>query len=386
MEMEGPCLRMNVMPQQKLLFTPGPLSTSPAVKQAMLRDLGSRDSEFLAVVREIRQELLAVGGVGEPDYTAIPLQGSGTFAVEAMLGTAVPSDGLLLVTVNGAYGRRMVQIAECLRIAWEAVEYPENEPVSVERLSEVLTGGRSFTHLACVHCETTTGLLNPIEAIGQLSDRHGVGFLVDAMSSFGGVPLNVHAAHVDFLVSSANKCIQGVPGFGFALARREALEGCAGHARSVSLDLLAQWRGLEADGQFRFTPPTHALLAFRQALRELAEEGGVPGRFERYTANHRELVRGMRALGFQTYLDDRFQGPIITSFLYPPGPAFDFARFYSALSDRGFVIYPGKLSRVAAFRIGTIGNLGFAEIKALIEAVRDVLIGMGVSLPIGGRA
>jgi 2-aminoethylphosphonate-pyruvate transaminase len=377
---------MNVMPEQKLLFTPGPLSTTPAVKQAMLRDLGSRDAEFLAVVREIRQELLAVGGVAEPEYTAIPLQGSGTFAVEAMLGTAVPRDGLLLVAVNGAYGRRMVQIAECLRIACVAVEYPENEPVAVERLAEVLAGGRSFTHLACVHCETTTGLLNPIEAIGQLSDRFGVGFLVDAMSSFGGVPLNVAAAHADFLVSSANKCIQGVPGFGFALARRAALEACSGRARSVSLDLLAQWRGLEADGQFRFTPPTHVLLAFRQALRELADEGGVPARFARYAANHQELVRGMRALGFETYLDGHLQGPIITSFLYPPGPAFDFERFYGGLSQRGFVIYPGKLSQAAAFRIGTIGNLRVAEIQALLKAVRAVLVEMGLPAPVGGRA
>jgi 2-aminoethylphosphonate-pyruvate transaminase len=229
-------------------------------------------------------------------------------------------------------------------------------------------------------------LLNPIEQVGQLCDRFGVGFLVDAMSSFGGVPLNVASAHVDFLVSSANKCIQGVPGFGFALARREALEGCAGHARSVSLDLLAQWRGLEADGQFRFTPPTHALLAFRQALRELADEGGVPGRFERYSANQGELLRGMRALGFGTYLDDHLQGPIITSFLYPPGPEFDFERFYALLSERGFVIYPGKLSQAAAFRIGTIGHLGLAEVRALVAAIGDVLTAMGIPVPIGARA
>jgi 2-aminoethylphosphonate-pyruvate transaminase len=373
------------MPEEKLLFTPGPLSTSPTVKQAMLRDLGSRDAAFLAVVREIRRELLAVGGVEEPDYTAIPIQGSGTFAVEAMLGTAVPRDGLLLVAVNGAYGRRMVQIAECLKIACEAVEFPENQAVEVDRLSEVLSSGRRFTHIACVHCETTTGLLNPIESVGELCGSLGVGFLVDAMSSFGGVPLNAAAAHVDFLVSSANKCIQGVPGFGFALARRAALEGCAGHARSVSLDLLAQWRGLEADGQFRFTPPTHALLAFRQALRELAEEGGVPARFARYSANHGELLRGMRALGFETYIDDHLQGPIITSFLYPPGPAFDFGRFYEMLNERGFVIYPGKLSQAAAFRIGTIGHLGSAEMRALVAAIGGVLSEMGIPVPIGAR-
>jgi len=374
------------MPEQKLLFTPGPLSTTSTVKRAMLRDVGSRDAEFLAAVREIRQELLAVGGVKEPEYTAIPLQGSGTFAVEAMLGTAVPREGLLLVAVNGAYGRRMVQIAERLRISCEAVEYPENQPVEVERLSQVLTSGQHFTHLACVHCETTTGLLNPIEDLGRLRDQFGFGFLVDAMSSFGGIPLNVAAARIDFLVSSANKCLQGVPGFGFALARREALEGCAGCARSFSLDLLAQWRGLETDGQFRFTPPTHALLAFRQALRELADEGGVPARYARYAANQQELVRGMRALGFKTYLEDQVQGPIITSFLYPPSPAFDFERFYGGLGQRGFVIYPGKLSQAAAFRMGTIGNLGVAEIRALLAAVRAVLTEMGVPVPVGGRA
>jgi 2-aminoethylphosphonate-pyruvate transaminase len=279
----------------------------------------------------------------------------------------------------------MAQIADCVRIPFAAVEFAENQAVEVERLSEALASGQGFTHLACVHCETTTGLLNPIEAVGALCERAGVGFLVDAMSSFGGVPLSVEAASADFLVSSANKCIQGVPGFGFALARRAALEACAGQARSVSLDLVAQWRGLEADGQFRFTPPTHALLAFRQALRELDAEGGVRARFARYAANHRVLLRGMREFGFETYLDEHLQSPIITSFLYPSDPAFDFERFYTMLSERGYVIYPGKLSEAAAFRIGTIGHLGTADVEALVRAIGEVLQQMGIQVPMGGR-
>ncbi|MCS7024428.1 MAG: 2-aminoethylphosphonate--pyruvate transaminase [Bryobacteraceae bacterium] len=359
--------------KSKLLFTPGPLSTSQSVKQAMLRDVGSRDAEFLVMVREIRRELLQVGAVQEPDYTTVLLQGSGTFAVEATLGTVVPRDGRLLVAVNGAYGQRMVEIAARLGIPHLAVEFPENEPVSLARLASHLDQSPRFTHLACVHCETTTGLLNPIEDIGELCSRYGVGFLVDAMSSFGGIPFQVAEVKADFLISSANKCIEGVPGFGFVLARRQALERCEGLARSLSLDLFAQWRGFETDGQFRFTPPTHSLLAFRQALRELAEEGGVPARYARYRANQELLRQEMRALGFETYVRDCHQSPMITCFLYPQGVTFDFTKFYSLLSERGFLIYPGKLSRANTFRIGTIGRISQADIRALLSAIREIL-------------
>lgn len=363
----------------KLLFTPGPLSTSAAVKQAMLRDLGSRDGEFIAAVREIRSGLLALAGPGAADYEAVLMQGSGTFAIESVIGSVVPRGGRLLVAVNGAYGRRMVQIAERLGIETVALTFEENEPVNAARVAEALHGGAPFTHAGAVHCETTTGILNPIGPIGEAVHRAGAIFVVDAMSSFGGIPLDIAACSIDFLVSSANKCIQGVPGFGFALARRTSLLECEGRARSVSLDLFAQWRGFETDGQFRFTPPTHVVLAFRRALQELHEEGGVAGRCARYCANHTALLREMAAMGFIPYLRREHQSPIITTFRYPADPRFQFDEFYGALSQRGFVIYPGKLTRENCFRIGTIGNIFPEDVARLAGAIREVLAYIGIA-------
>ena len=351
----------------KLLFTPGPLTTSETVKQAMLRDLGSRDEEFIAIVRGIRRDLLSLCGPGAGEYEAVLMQGSGTFAIEAAISSAVPRDGSLLVLVNGVYGRRMVRIAEVHGIACHQLLFAENQPVDPAVLREELTHDPA-THVAVVHCETTTGMLNPVQEIGTVVREAGTSYIVDAMSSFGGVPLDVAAAHIDFLISSANKCIEGVPGFGFVIVRRAALERCRGQARTLSLDLHDQWAGLERDGQFRFTPPTHSLLAFRWALDELAAEGGVAGRAARYRRNAETLVAGMRELGFETYLRDEYCSAIITTFRYPNDPCFSFEGLYRQLSDAGFVIYPGKLTSEACFRIGTIGHITEKDILALLSA------------------
>jgi 2-aminoethylphosphonate-pyruvate transaminase len=363
----------------KLLFTPGPLSTSESVKQAMLRDLGARDAEFLAAVREIRAKLLALASLDGAGYEAVLMQGSGTFAVESVIGSAIPPDGRLLVAANGAYGRRMAEIATRLRIDTVVLDFPENRPVEAAAVAAALAGRGPFTHMGVIHCETTTGILNPVEAIGQAVHAAGAVYIVDAMSSFGGVPLDVTAAHIDYLVSSANKCIQGVPGFGFILARRECLLASEGWARSLSLDLVAQWRGLEsAIGEFRFTPPVQTVLAFRRAIAELEAEGGIAARNARYRANHAALLEEMRASGIADYLRPEDQSPIITSFRYPAHPAFNFERFYSSLSERGLVIYPGKLSYEDTFRIGTIGHLFPDDIRRLGAAVREVLAEMQV--------
>jgi 2-aminoethylphosphonate-pyruvate transaminase len=363
----------------KLLFTPGPLTTSDGVKQAMLRDLGSRDAEFIAVVREIRARLLRLAGA-DAGYEAVLMQGSGTFAVEATIGSVIPPQGRLLIAVNGAYGRRMAQIARRLAIEAIALEFPENEPVDPVRLANCLERYGPFTHVAVVHCETTTGLLNPLAPIGDATERAGAHLIVDAMSSFGGVPIDLAASHAAYLVSSANKCIQGVPGFGFVLARRDLLLATEGFARSVSLDLLAQWEGLEADGQFRFTPPTHALLAFRQALDELDQEGGVEGRAHRYAANHAALLEETQAIGLVPYLPRERQSSIIVTFRYPEDARFHFERFSAELSQRGFLIYPGKLTRENCFRIGCIGHIFPDDVRRLAAAMREVLAVNGVRM------
>jgi 2-aminoethylphosphonate-pyruvate transaminase len=360
-----------------LLFTPGPLTTSATVKCAMLRDPGSRDADFIALVASIRQRLLDLARVPSSVFTTVLMPGSGTNSVEAVIITAVPPGGRLLVLANGAYGERIARIAEVARIPATVIRTAEDAAPNPVEVSQALAADPSISHVALVHCETTTGILNPVDGIGQVVEGHGRQFIVDAMSSFGAVPIDIESAGVDYLVSSANKCIEGVPGFAFTVARRSSLIATEGQARSVSLDLFAQWKGLEADGQFRFTPPTHALLAFDQALTELADEGGVPGRAARYAANHRALVRGMRGLGFREYLTPEQQSYIITSFRYPSHPSFSFEDFYQRLGARGFVIYPGKLSKVDCFRIGTIGRIFEADVRILIDAIADTLADMG---------
>jgi 2-aminoethylphosphonate-pyruvate transaminase len=362
------------------LFTPGPLTTSPGVKQAMLRDLGSRDHEFVSVVRTIRSTLLDIAGVSQAaGWESVIVQGSGTFGIESVISSALPRDGRLLVLVNGAYGERMVRMAQVHGIAVEAMTWEEDQPVDAAAVAARLATGERPTHVAIVHCETTAGIMNPIEAVGAVVREAGCSYIIDSMSAFGGVPTDVTATQCDFLISSSNKCIEGVPGFSFVIGRRDALLKCEGQARTLTLDLHAQWKGLEQTGQFRFTPPTHALLAFGQALTELIAEGGVAARHARYLANHRALVSGMRALGLVPYLDEAVQGPIITSFHHPADPNFDFGRFYQALNDRGYVIYPGKLTRVDCFRIGSIGRLFVSDTEGLVRTIATVLDEMGVT-------
>ena len=356
----------------KLLFTPGPLTTSDGVKHAMLRDLGSRDKEFLEIIRAIRFRLLALGDAVAGEYECVLMQGSGTFAIESVISSAVPRDGRLLVLVNGAYGRRIAQIARVHGIALETLEIAEDRKFNSEIVSERLLTSPGVTHVAIVHCETTTGILNPIAEIGAAVREARAMFIVDAMSSFGAIPVNLAGCGIDFLISSANKCIEGVPGFAFVLARRIALETARGQARTLSLDLYGQWAGFEADGQFRFTPPTHALLAFERALRELEEEGGAPGRAARYRRNHELLEAGMERLGFTAYLRKEDRSAIITTYRYPATRAFRFEEFYSRLSQRGFVIYPGKLTTEPCFRIGTIGRLAAADVEQLLAAIEEV--------------
>jgi 2-aminoethylphosphonate-pyruvate transaminase len=354
-----------------LLLTPGPLSTTKSVKAAMLRDWCTWDHDYNAIVQELRRKLVRLATKTE-GYTAVLMQGSGTFCVEAAIGTAVPEDGTLLVLVNGAYGARMKEIAHRLRIRVVTNDSGEVTPPDLGLLERTLRADPGITHVAVVHCETTTGMLNPVEAIGRVAKSFGKVFIVDAMSSFGGIPMDVAALGADFLISSANKCIQGVPGFGFVIARRDALEKTRGRARSLSLDLYDQWREMEErGGKWRFTSPTHVVRAFAQAMNELEGEGGVEARYRRYRANHRVLVDGMRRLGFTCLLPDQCQSPIITAFLSPDDPSYNFERFYRALKARGFVIYPGKVTAADTFRIGNIGDLYPGDMRLLIDAVGD---------------
>ncbi|MCD5325779.1 MULTISPECIES: 2-aminoethylphosphonate--pyruvate transaminase [Pontibacillus] len=353
-----------------LLLTPGPLSTSSGVREAMLRDWCTWDDEYKSLVQSIRSDLLTIGRVSSEDYTTVLMQGSGTFSVESVLGTAIPSEGKLLVIANGAYGNRIATIAERLNIPVTVVCGEESSAPDLVGIERELREDQSITHVAVVHCETTTGMVNPIEAIGRLVKQYNKIYIVDAMSSFGGIEISMKNIGIDFLISSANKCIQGVPGFGFIIAARYELNKCANQARSLSLDLYDQWVTMEDEqGKWRFTSPTHTVHAFKQALEELKEEGGITARGERYRTNQRRLVRGMRTLGFETLLPDVNQSPIITSFLEPVHDSFRFQDFYMKLKEQGFVIYPGKVTNQSTFRIGNIGAINEEDIERLLEAI-----------------
>ncbi len=360
------------------LLTPGPLTTSPTVKQAMLHDYGSRDTQFIEINRRMRARLVDIVGGGD-DFTAVPLQGSGTFSVEAMLATFVPPDGRLLILVNGAYGHRMAKICRTAGNPFRMLEWPEDTPVDVAEVERCLQEDGEITHVAVVHCETTSGVLNPIAEVAEVTARLGRRLLIDSMSAFGALPISAQDMVFDAVAASSNKCLEGVPGMGFVIARKTALEACEGNCHALSLDLHDQWVNMEKTKQWRFTPPTHCILAFDQALNEFEAEGGVAGRGGRYRANCKLLVEGMRALGFETLLPDELQAPIIVTFHMPADPAFDFPAFYDALRQRGYVIYPGKLTVADSFRMGCIGRIGEAEMRGALESVAEVLRDMGVS-------
>jgi 2-aminoethylphosphonate-pyruvate transaminase len=360
-----------------LLLTPGPLTTSKSVKAAMVHDWGSRDAEFLRLNREVLETLPRIVNAGD-GYVAVPLQGSGTFAVEAMLTTFVPLSGKCLVLINGAYGLRAKRILEIARRGVVVHQTAEDTPPDLGEVDRLLAGDPSITHVFAVHCETTSGILNPIEEIGALVRKHRRSLLVDAMSSFGALPLDLKKITFNAVAASSNKCLQGVPGLGFVICGSEALAKSKGNATTLVLDLHDQWLGFERTGQYRFTPPIHVIVALHHALEEWKAEGGQSGRGRRYTENCRILMTGMRELGFHPLLPERLQAPIIATFHTPKDKAFVFQSFYDKLRDRGFVIYPGKLTVADSFRIGCIGQLEARHMRAALAAIAEVLSEMGI--------
>ncbi len=363
------------------LLTPGPLTTSKATKEAMLRDWGSWDGAFNRVTAEVRQNLLGMAGVQDDSFACVPLQGSGSYSVEAALATAIPRDGKALVLMNGAYGQRATKTLEYLGRAYITLDKGDYLPPQPDEVDALLKENPDVTHVFLVHCETSSGILNPLREIADVVKAHGKSLIIDAMSTFGAVPVTVNEIDFDVLVSSANKCIEGIPGFGFVIIRRSVLESAKGRANSLSLDLYEQWVYMERTGQWRFTPPTHSVVAFHKALEQHALEGGVHGRLARYTRNRDVLVNGMRELGFRTLLEDCWLSPIITTFFCPEHPNFQFMRFYEELKTRQFIIYPGKLTQAESFRIGCIGQIDEYIVHQLLRAIADSLVAMGVDMP-----
>ena len=351
----------------------------------MMQEYSTWDVDYNSIVEFIRMRLVRLAvrdDVNLGAYTSVLMPGSGTFSVEAVIGSVVPVDGKLLVLNNGAYGARITTIARMLGIETVELDQAETESTDLDQAEDILAGNPAITHVAMVHCETTTGMLNPAEDVGAMVRRHGREFILDAMSSFGGIPMSMESTGAHYLISSANKCIQGVPGFGFVVADRASLESSKGRARSHSLDLHDQWHEMETKvGKWRFTSPTHVVNAFARALDELESEGGVKARHARYVANQKTMVEGMRALGFRTLIGDEIQSPIITSFHYPEADGFEFQKFYDALKARRFVIYPGKVSNAQCFRIGSIGDVHPEDMTQLVAKVGEGLEEIGVTQP-----
>lgn len=362
--------------REPILLTPGPLTTTLATKTAMLTDWGSWDSSFNALTASVCRDLLAIAG-GQASHVCVPLQGSGTFAVEAAIANLLPKTGKLLVLVNGAYGKRMAQIAQYLGRAFCVYETADDTPPSPDTLARLLEEDPAISHVGLIHCETSTGILNPLAELAAVVQAAGRRLLVDAMSSFAALPIDVAALSIDALIASSNKCLEGVPGMGFVIVNRDSLLASRGNSHSLALDLLAQYDYLQATGQWRFTPPTHVLAALRAALDQYLAEGGQPARLARYQANADLLVRSMRAAGFEPFLPETLQAPIIVTFHAPRHPAYQFAEFYAAVREQGFVLYPGKLTEQDTFRVGCIGAIDAAEIQQACAAIDRAVSQLG---------
>ena len=364
------------MTNDPYLLTPGPLTTSPRTRQAMLRDWGSWDSDFNAITGRVRERLLqVVHGAGS--HECVPLQGSGTFAVEAAIGTLVPrSAGHVLVPQNGAYCQRIARICRVLGRKLTTLDYAEDTQVLAADVEHALVKDPSITHVALVHCETSTGILNPLHEIAQVVARHGKGLIVDAMSSFGALEIDARTTPFDAVVAASGKCLEGPPGMGFVIMRRAALERCEGNCHSLAMDLYDQWVYMQKTTQWRYTPPTHVVAAFDAAIAQYLEEGGLAARGARYANNCRILIEGMSKLGLKSFLPAAIQAPIIVTFYAPDSPHYQFKSFYNAVKAQGYILYPGKLTSVETFRVGCMGQLGERGIAGAVEAVGNVLAQM----------
>jgi len=368
---------MSLYSRDPILLTPGPITTSLETKTAMLRDWGSWDANFNAVTAEVRKKLVAIVN-GQDTHVCVPLQGSGTFSVEAAINTLVPRSGHVLVLINGAYGLRLAKLTQMMGRKVTTFETPEDVPTTPADVDRLLKTDPSITHVGLIHCETSTGILNPLAEIAAVVESHGKSLVVDAMSSFGALPIDARITRFDALIAASGKCIEGPPGMGFVLVRKSVLEKCAGNSTSLALDLHDQWVYMEKTTQWRYTPPTHVVVAFNVALDQHAAEGGQPGRLARYRKNCDTLLAGMTEMGFKLFLKPEIQAPIILTFHAPPDPAYNFKEFYARVRDKGFILYPGKLTAVETFRVGCIGAIGPDEMRQAVNVVRDTLREMGI--------
>jgi 2-aminoethylphosphonate-pyruvate transaminase len=372
---------MSNVDRDPILLTPGPLTTTLTTKAAMLRDWGSWDASFNAVTARVRERLTAIIS-GRETHVCVPMQGSGTFSVEGAVNTLVPRDGHVLVLINGAYGKRLARLTEMMGRRLSVFETADDVPTTAVDVARALDADPSITHVGLIHCETSTGILNPLSEIADVVAKRGRSLIVDAMSSFGAMPIDAKKIPFDALIAASGKCIEGPPGMGFVFVRKTVLEQCAGRSTSLALDLYDQWTYMERTTQWRYTPPTHVVVALDAALEQYIASGGQPARYRRYAANCETLISGMTEMGFKVFLDPRIQAPIIVTFHAPVDPKYAFKPFYDEVRSRGFILYPGKLTQLETFRVGCIGAIGPEEMRQAVNAVRDSLRALGINMGI----
>jgi len=359
------------------ILTPGPVVTAREVKEAMLVDYAPADDFIRAATATIREYLVGLAN-GTGSYECVPLQGSGTYATEAAFHTLLPPDAKILIVTNGFYGLRLKELCDRMKKRNVLLQLPMLPPPSARDIEAALDAHPDITHVTLCHCETATGVLNPIEEIAAATRARGVRVILDAIASFAAFDLDAPALDLEAIVLSSNKGLESVPGVGFVIAKRASLQAAEGNSASLSLDLHAQWAHMEKTGQWRYTPPTHVIAALATAIRIHEAEGGVRGRHARFHRVWHRLVTAMRQRGFETLISDDHASPIVTTFLEPADPHYTFPSFSTEMRKRGFIVFPGRLTASRTFRIGCMGRITDADVDRLVEAIDGAMQSLGV--------
>ncbi|MBJ6368928.1 2-aminoethylphosphonate aminotransferase [Snuella sedimenti] len=359
---------------RNILLNPGPATTTDTVKWAQaVSDICPREQEFGDLMEFCSTEITKFVG-NTADYATVLFGGSGTATVEAILSSVIPENGKILIIDNGAYGKRMRQITEVYKIETVAFESSSIEPIDLNALESLIKNTNGLTHLAMIHHETTTGLLNDITAVGEICKQHNISFIVDSMSGFAAIPVDMETMHIDYLAASSNKNIQGMAGIGFAICNKKVLESTASiPMRNLYLNLYAQYAYFEKTHQTRFTPPVQTFYALKQAIIETQEET-IEGRYARYSKSWETLISGLESLGLEYLIDKKYHSKIITSIIEPNTDAYDFNAMHDYFFERGFTIYPGKVNNYDTFRISNIGQIDYKDIEAFLKVLKSYLV------------
>jgi|TARA_B100000315_G_scaffold40571_1_gene35417 2-aminoethylphosphonate aminotransferase len=365
--------------ERKILLNPGPATTTDTVKMAqVVPDICPREEEFSELMAGIRDDLLKIVNVDKKKYTTVLFGGSGTAVMESVIASVVNQEKTLLILKNGAYGDRMQKIVETYSIPFTTLEYEWGKPINLSEVDSYLKSNRNIGYIAMVHHETTSGILNSIENFSELGKNYGHTLILDAISSYAGISIDLKKTPIDFLMSTSNKCIQGMAGLAFSICKKSELKHLKDIPnRSFYLSLYDQYNYMEKTGQMRFTPPVQTIYALRQAIDEYFDEGSL-NRYNRYTENWKRLREGLQKLGFNLLLDPENESHILLTVVEPKNPEYNFDKIHNLLYDKGFTIYPGKLGKKKTFRLANMGAINSIDIDRFINELSNVIIKIGI--------